>query len=457
MSANESDEQREASEREARSPETSPSRLGQLARSSDALASLVARNPTATPAMLRRLARREHDALLCAVCEHPRTPEPVVYALAERFPEAFAQSARGRDFLADPSQPAPRANHLRARLSWSGAPPSWFDRASLHSMPRVRQTAVELRPALPEAFVARHVRDPDRRVRVALARRSDLPAPWVVALAHDEAPEVRAVVVAREGLPVETMIALARDPSEDVRAAAAKQPAMPSEVLMALSKESATLIHWRLSENPNAPVEALEHLADPPPESVLLASQIARHPRASERVATSLLSHPEAEYRNYLIFTVQKISEALWERLLCDPSDKIRYAIGFRRDAPSWVLARLAVDARSLLRAAAARHESTPEELVAQLARDGDAHVRCCAAENPRASEALLRSLARDSHVAVRAAVAKWTRSSSLLARLGEDRDDGVRAAVFFNPHTPAKVRQLLEHDRGVRWHRSYG
>src|SRR5262245_15630378 len=118
VDANGTDEQREASD-----PRTSTSRLGQLARASEGLARLVAQNPSATPGMLRRFGRREDVELLCAVCEHPVTPEPVAYGLAERFPEAFAWSPRGRDFLADPACRAPRAHHLRARLAWHGAPP----------------------------------------------------------------------------------------------------------------------------------------------------------------------------------------------------------------------------------------------------------------------------------------------------------------------------------------------
>lgn len=79
-------------DREASDPRTSPARLGQLARLSDALALRVARNPAATPRLLARLARREDRALREAVCEHPATPEAVVYALAESVPEAFARS-----------------------------------------------------------------------------------------------------------------------------------------------------------------------------------------------------------------------------------------------------------------------------------------------------------------------------------------------------------------------------
>lgn len=444
--------------REASDPRTSPSRLGQLARGSAGLALLVARNPSATRAMLARLARRDDPALLEAVCEHPAAPEAVVHGLAARFPEAFARGARGRAFLADPALRPPRANHLRARLGWPGAPLAWFERAAAHGLPGVRVAAAKLCPAPPAELVARLGRDPHPCVRETLALRADLPPAWVGELACDGSPRVRAAVVSRQGLPVEVMIALARDPSIEVRLSAARQPAMPGDQLVAMAREEPELLFWGLVGNPGLPPEGLELLLGVSAVATSFgASAVARHPQASERVTAALLSHPDPGYRHDLVLWARVLSPETWERLLIDPNSRVRHSLGFRRDVPVWVLARLAVDPDRMLRSAAARHERTPAELVERLARDPDDLVRAYVAENPRASEALMEALAADARRGVREAVAKWARSPSLLASLGRDPEAEVRLAVFFNQRTPEDVQQALGQDQKVRWLRQRG
>jgi hypothetical protein len=113
-------------------------------------------------------------------------------------------------------------------------------------MPRVRATAVSLRPELPASFVARHAHDPDRRVRTALARRPDLPAAWVLALATDSHAEVRAAVALREGLRGDTMksarspallVTLGGDPEASVRLAVFYNRSTPDRLKRALAED----------------------------------------------------------------------------------------------------------------------------------------------------------------------------------------------------------------------------
>lgn len=408
--------------REALDAQTSPSRLGQLARASDALARLVARNPSATPGLLSRLARRDDAELLALVCAHPATPDAVAYALATRFPDAFARGARGTDFLADPWGRPPRAVHVRARLRWPDAPHAWFERASLHARPRVRELAAQLTPAHTGVLLARLARDAD--------------------------PAVRAALVLREGLDDATMIALARDPDARVRSAAARQPAMPPGALDALSHDADAGVRHALVHNPHAPVEALERFAVAP--SPFMVHALARHPRASERVSATLLAHADATERGAIALCARVLSRETWEQLLTDASERIRHTLAYRTDVSDEVLARLAADPSSLVRSGAARHPRTPPACVERLSRDASAFVRCNVAENPRATEAQLRALARDEDRAVRQSVAKWTSLPSLLASLARDDEARVRLAVFYNRHTPAETKRALDLDAGV-------
>lgn len=415
--------------REALDPRTSPSRLGQLARASVELARLVARNPSTTPKLLGRLARRDDAALLAAVCAHPATPADAAFALATRVPEAFARGARGAAFLEDPWARPPRANHIRARLRWPDAPHAWFERASSHAMPRVRELAAQLTPALAGALLQR--------------------------LARDEAAAVRAAVVLREGLDDATMTELARDPDALVRAAAARQPAMPRDALVELSFDDVSSVRDALIGNPNAPVEALERFAEAVLPSSYRARELARHPRASERVSTTLFARAAPGERSDLALCARVLAPETWERLLTDADERVRHTLAYRGDVSEAALARLALDSSRLVRSSAARHARVPPACLARLARDVDTFVRASVAENPHATDAQLHALARDDESAVRRAVAQRTTIPSLLAVLARDADARVRLAAYYNPRTPADARRALEADQEIRWLRS--
>lgn len=442
-----------AGSQEARDPQTGPSRLGQLARQSPELALLVARNPSTTAGMLRRFARSEDPGLLAAVCQHPSAPRRVVHGLAERFPEAFLEGPWGRDFLAYPALRPPRANHLRARLTWAGAPPVWFERASLHGIPSVRAAAL-LAPSLAEPLLERLASDPCPQVRAALARRSGPPSPRELALVADESPAVRAALASRAGLPDAVMIALARDDHEKVRAAAARQPAMPAGELVALARDPSWHVLWALVENPNAPTAALEQLAAALPEPHFFAWSVIHHPRANEVVSASLFAHPDAAYRQGLVLAARVMSLATWKHLCADPSPEVRHSLAFRGDVPDEVFPLFAADVSALVRSGIARNKGLPAALLERLARDPDPFTRSCAAENPSANDALHEMLAKDPERCVRRAVAGRTRSAAVLTALGQDPEAEVRISVFYNRATPPELQDLLSRDSAIRYYR---
>ncbi len=435
--------------REASDPRTPPSRLGQLARSSDDLARLVARNASTPPKLLLRLARRDDRAIREAVCENPAAPEAVVHALADTLPEAFARGAWGREFLATATHRAPRAHYLRKRLLWSGAPPEWAERASVHPLPSVRLAAAGYAVSLSEAAFARLTSDGYASVRGALARRDDTPPRWVEALARDPDSFVRGAVARRKGLPRELIVALVHDPDRSVACAAAEQPDLPLDEMLRLADEPG--FGGALAANRSTPTRLLLRYANPPPNEAWLVERLASHPNADEAVLAGLLTHPSASSRCVVVSRARALSFALWERVMSDPDEWVRWHLGYRKDAPPEVLVRFAASPCAHLRASAASNPRTPLELATRLARDPDARVRSAATQHPEITDGALHELARDPDRGVRESVAKHARVASVLVTLGRDAETCVLVAVRHNPATPPDLKRALENHPAVR------
>lgn len=84
----------------------------------------------------------------------------------------------------------------------------------------------------------------------------------------------------------------------------------------------------------NAPVEALERFAMAV-ESPWFGRVLARHPRASERVSTTLLAGADAAERGELALCARALSRESWERLITDASERVRHALASRAARPS--------------------------------------------------------------------------------------------------------------------------
>ena len=74
---------------EAADETTSSERLTELAEESDALARIVAKNPSVPVSLLRALSRSEDEATRKGVVINPFTPYDVLSHLEEQFPELF--------------------------------------------------------------------------------------------------------------------------------------------------------------------------------------------------------------------------------------------------------------------------------------------------------------------------------------------------------------------------------
>ncbi len=78
--------------REAAEETTSSERLTALVEESDALARIVAKNPSAPVSLLRALSRSEDEATRKGVVLNPLAPYDVLSDLENRFPELFANN-----------------------------------------------------------------------------------------------------------------------------------------------------------------------------------------------------------------------------------------------------------------------------------------------------------------------------------------------------------------------------
>ena len=78
--------------REAADKITSPERLTALVEESDALARIVAKNPSAPVSLLRTLSRSEDEATRKGVVLNPFAPYDVLSDLENQFPELFVNN-----------------------------------------------------------------------------------------------------------------------------------------------------------------------------------------------------------------------------------------------------------------------------------------------------------------------------------------------------------------------------
>ena len=466
-------------------PATPPARLGQLAAAASELARLVAGNPSTTPGMLVRLARHADREVREAVCVHPATPPRIVFRLALEMPEVFAHAALARTFFREGRGGAPRTGVVVRLLAREHLPLAWIEALLAHPHPRAR-VALASRPALARHALARLAEDPSPHVRCVVAGRGELDGRQIDALTRDPDARVRARIAAHAGLTAAHVAALAADPDEFVRAAAAARPDLPPALAEALFGDPSLWVRSALARNPVCPESlvlafagaanvwlddaVLANPSAPPAALILVGPRIAarpwyvwtsrmlvQHPRATAEVVAAALRGATEDARRQMIFDAPRLELAMMLELADDPSPRVAFSLGYRKDAPVEVLARLFARPEDLPRGVAACNAAAPAWLLERAAVDAKPWVRSCVAENPSAPVALVERLSRDAVASVRLAVAKHTRDPELLARMADDADVQVLNAVSYNPATPRAVAERLHGSPTVRAYRSYG
>lgn len=107
------------------------------------------------------------------------------------------------------------------QATWGHAPDEvWFELIDHH--PAMRRWVAQNK-TLSERVLRRLSKDPDVRVRYAVATTPNLPADLAELFAHDGDAGIRRVVVTQDNLPLETLRELTHDPDPDVAGDAEEQ------------------------------------------------------------------------------------------------------------------------------------------------------------------------------------------------------------------------------------------
>jgi hypothetical protein len=381
-------------ERRAAADVGTPARwLGVLAHRDVELARLVAKNPSVSSGLLARLARLTDEQVRARVIAHPSTPWRVVLALAERAPERFAATPRGRAaFEASHAVRGlmPRARTVRALLASRALRERWESELSEHPFPSVRRALVEAyehdRDAPRRAMVlAGRLEDTDARVRATAIRAHEILALEAAArLSRDPDLSVRHALATHASTPVVVLCLPARDPSALVRGGAAGQSRLPPEVVEALTHDAAGTVRAIAATNAALPEARALALSDDPDRSVREA--LVRNPSTPAPALVELVR--QLAYDDYDVYFVMP-------RLLGHPNGGEDVAAAFAE-----------VHGARGLRDALSFGGRVPRVWIARAARSTDVGLRAAAARHEPASRELLEALARDRSPVVRAAVA---------------------------------------------------
>lgn len=411
----------------ASSPECHPAQLGRYALRSATLAAHVARNPSATPRILRCIAQR-WPALRGAVARHPSIDRATLLQLADSDPAAlFENPALPARISAPPSLPR---QSLRRLLKHASAP-AWLVPALVaHQHATLRELVAEV-VALDAEAATRLSRDADRWVRVQAAAQRALPPAEILRLGDDLDARVRAAVARRGELPPELEQRFAQDPSSWVRTGLAEQAKLV-EVRRTLRRDDEWLVRRALAKNPALAEEELAELATDPHVEVRLG--VARHAAATAAVLLRLIERPEESSR---------WDGSVYAAALAHPAMP---AAGFERAATSTVM---------MERRTVAASPRAPRSLLLALAmRDPERWVRETAAQNPgwdpddAANDVEVReaveALERDEDEHMRAALVRRSRDAALLARRAGDPSQLVRYRVAGSTSAPPEVLERL-------------
>ncbi|MET7397411.1 hypothetical protein ABZS66_28385 [Dactylosporangium sp. NPDC005572] len=439
----------------------------------------LARNPSATAEVLRRLLRTHPDAACEGLRDRADLPRPVQEAMAAH-PAPAVRMALARHPLADPD--------LRARLLDD---PDW--RVRIRAFGRRGQ-----RP-LPDAAVTRVLTELPRWAPATRATADELLAeffeanaysgqPLRLAAAHPD-PWVRRYAAGFAGRRDELRTLLG-DPDPSVREAAAHAVAEDARVMQPADLPAQHChAFWMVLHRPLSPALVAQLLAGDDIEALTV---LAASPSLSPQDVERLVRHPAPEVRRTTAGR-EDLTGAQVRLLAADPDISVRTAVSVHPDLTEEERARIEIDpgppgggggvpeladalrwagsVNPLLRRRAARRPDLPAQLVAALAGDEDPGVRLnLARHHPAAPPALLLRCFLEYHgrdtlpglpgfpraglarfaghpdPAVRRLVAlDLDADPRTVDRLTTDPDAGVRRAMASCPRLPvARIEALL-------------
>jgi hypothetical protein len=278
-----------AASKEARSLDTPPERLAQLAGRSPALARLVAKNPAAPPELLSDLARRAQKhgdtALEREIVQNPSTPIACAAELGARYPREFLKNpALPLLLLEEPSFfPKLPAATLKQLARLPEAPPVLFTSCAAHPDPEVRRVIAEGR-ATPEEVLLRLSEDQAALVLWGLVNRTSLSAELSYRLAGINNYGLRGALARHPACTPEALWRLHREGDEALKPLLARHPGAPPALLAELAAIRAAEVRRLVALHPATPLVALKALAKDPNEGARVAAQrsLAKRRREEE-------------------------------------------------------------------------------------------------------------------------------------------------------------------------------
>lgn len=485
-------------QQEAVSEKTSSARLKELAGVSPDLARLVARNPGATPELLRELAGRRDPHTRKNVAANPNTPTEVLLKLGEEFPqEVLNNPVFSLLFLENPNilNEMP-VTALRNLLKQEGVPVFFLEYAA-HSFDAEVQMAVATNAQTPSATLEKLAKSrysevaEAARLHVNLAGEMtgglDKAAFWAIdntaiggekymvllqklanigaipCFAIKTFPENRELllqIAKNPHTPGRTLEELAKNTDWEIRPAVAAHPRTPARSLAQLCQDKNWWVRREVACNPNTPARVLEHLAlrEVRSEVQLAVAAHAQTPVAAlQKLLKSRYSKVAAVARLRLDWAGEKkdgwleaaqeivrdldgvsLEELPSKNLSIEPKSKLEELL---KDKDLWDILEIV-----------ARAPNTPHKiLLEELAKNDDFADFLGRFQVPINRNTLgrrLQYLAGINHSLIRHdCAANPNTPASVLAMLAKDINPNIREKVASNPKTSISVLELLGKD----------
>ncbi|NEB91756.1 PE-PGRS family protein [Streptomyces bauhiniae] len=449
----------------------------------------LARNPAASPAVLRRLLDVGPEERLSSWLNWRELPEEMVEAWVAH-PEWRVRRELVQPWPLDAEQSAALFRDPDPRHRWA-----------------LLGCVVDRHPAFTAATFAQLAADPDPRVRAELVRHRDLPVHHLVALAADPDTAVRkeAVPSAWAHLTPPARTALLADPDADVRAeavllhhdstplTAADFAALPGdahreraaracvlarELAVELIHDTETSLRSAAAQNPHLDADLVALLGQDPEPDVRWWVSIRPDLTEAERSRVAIEFDPSARCHPLPWVTDLADDEEAMRRCATSAHVMLRRSAACATNLPPDVVELLAQDEDWVVRLFLAEHcAQAPADLLLEMVRswngyssarmiehpnfprqgalrfadDPDPRTRRLALLDPEAPTELVERFSRDADASVRRAALDDERLSvASLVRLLDDPHWFVRDTAAVNPRLPTHVLTTRLYDRAT-------
>lgn len=430
----------------AKSPQTNPTKLARLARSSNpVIVELVAANPSTPQGSLDSLAKSGSSKSVLAVARNRSTSSATLKELSANRDQAVRSAVASNtqtsaDVLEELARARNVSDQIKLSIAMNPATPGRLlsDLVSSRASPDHVKMAVAGNPSTPPQTLDRLL-DTSRTTSAMNRILAENPATstqtraflfgvgkfreTVVRTSPQETTAARIAITRREqsaGRPVLNLLALDLDPS--VRRAVAVAPLADAAVLETLARDNEPSVSTAARARTTSDHSELVRLIETGDPTILEA--LARNPHtqseATPAIARALLNVGDSVALLLLARDVSAPHDVL-EVLAVSADSAVRYATAINPSAPENALRTLAKDAETRIRVVAARSSMLPLDSLVVLASDAEPTVRAAVAANPITPAEILLRLASDETPAVAEAVAKHeAATSTVLQRVAE-------------------------------------